>query len=267
MNHDTATVHEYFAKLGLDPEVANIYLALQEHGPQSLLQLSRNAKVERTRIYRLLDSLKEHYLIEEEELYKRKLYKAAPLTNLQILLSKREQQLLDLQAEMLRLHESAPTAESSVKTHVQFYQGEDGFRQMLWNQTNSTSENLTLLYENMQSKTNAAFFKRWVEKCNSKGLTSRSIVGNHFLSTQQAWYSQHQNERLKNWQGRQISDDVFAIRHSTVIYNDVVAYYDWKKNDIYGIEIYNQHIADGQRQIFELLWKLSKEYDDSALTA
>jgi sugar-specific transcriptional regulator TrmB len=262
MKHDTANVHEYFAKLGLSPEVADLYIALQQHGPQSLLQLSRNAKVERTRIYRLLDSLKEHYLIEEEELYKRKLYKAAPLTNVQILLSKREQQLLDLQAEMLRLHEAAPTTESSIKTHVQFYQGEDGFRQMLWNQTKSSGENLSILYENMQSRTNSAFFERWVDKCNSKGLTSRSLVGDHFLATQKDWYASHANERLKNWEGRRLSDDIFTITHSMVIYDGVVAYYDWKEHDIYGIEIYNQHIADGQRQLFELLWKSSTELPD-----
>jgi hypothetical protein len=51
MSSDISPMHDYFAKLGLEPEIAEVYLALQAYGPQSLLQLSRNAKIDRTRLY------------------------------------------------------------------------------------------------------------------------------------------------------------------------------------------------------------------------
>ena len=256
MPNDISPMHEYFAKLGLEPEIADVYLALQAHGPQSLLQLARNSKVERTRLYRLLDRLTECQLVEVEELYKRKAYKAAPISNLQGLLTAREQEIRDLQKELLTLQKNYPkNAPHSALTHVQFYRGIDGVKQMFWNQTRAKSECLSILYENMQSKSNLAFFERWVERCNRQALTFRSIVGDHFLATQKRWYTNHDNEKLEHWQGRYVPEAVLPITHSMITYDDVVAYYNWKGGEVFGLEVYNQEIADSQRHVFELFWQ------------
>jgi sugar-specific transcriptional regulator TrmB len=71
MPDDTAVLRTYFRKLGLEPEVADLYLALHAYGPQTISELSRHSKVERTRIYRLIDVLLEANLIEVETHYKR----------------------------------------------------------------------------------------------------------------------------------------------------------------------------------------------------
>jgi len=255
MQNDIEPMHEYFQKLGLEPEVTDIYLALRAYGPQSLLQLSRNSKIERTRLYRLLDASADYHLVEVEEHYKRKVYKAAPIGNLQILLSKREQELRDLRLELASLQEVYhPTSASSPLTHVQFYRGTDGVKQMFWNQTRARTDCLSILFENMQNKTNLSFFERWVARCNERDLQFRSLVGTHFLQTQQEWYGKHDNEKLKHWQGRLLPESVLPITHSMVTYDDVVAYFNWKDGEIFGLEIYNQEIADAQRQLFELLW-------------
>lgn len=89
MSQDTLVLREYFSKLGLEPEIAELYLALHTYGPQSISELSRRSKVERTRIYRLIDVLAEANLIEVETHYKRSILRAAPVSNLQILLSKK----------------------------------------------------------------------------------------------------------------------------------------------------------------------------------
>ncbi len=259
MLSDISPMHEYFAKLGLEPEIAEIYLALQAYGPQSLLRLARNSKVERTRLYRLLDTLTEYHLVEIEEHYKRKIYKAAPVGNLQVVLTRREQEIRDLQKELLGLEvHYQPTALNSPLTHVQFYRGIDGVKQMFWNQTHAKSECLSILYANMQSKSNLAFFERWVERCNVQGLTFRSIVGDHFLATQRDWYDQHNNEKLAHWQGRYLPETALPITHSTIVYDDVVAYYNWKDGEIFGLEIYNEEIAAAQRHVFETFWELGK---------
>jgi len=256
MPSDITPMHEYFAKLGLEPEIAEIYLALHAYGPQSVLKLASNTKIERTRLYRLLDTLADHNLIELEILYKRKLYKAAPIDNLQIMLTKREQEVRDLQKGLSKLQEKyQPPLLRSPLTHVQFYRGEEGVKQMLWNQTKAESENLSILYENMQTLTNVAFFERWVERCNLNGLAFRSIAGDHFKASQQNWYDTHENEKLRHWQGRYLPDSIFPITHSMVTYDDVVAYYNWKGGEIFGLEVYNTEIAAAQRHIFSMLWE------------
>jgi hypothetical protein len=150
----------------------------------------------------------------------------------------------------------------SPTTRIQFYKGIDGLKQMYWNQTRGTTENLALLYENMQIRTNLSFFERWVQACNENGIQFRGIINDNFIKTQQQWYGEHTNERLAHWQSRYLPDSVFLITHSVVIYDDVTAYYNWKDGEIFGVEMHNQQIADSQRQFFEMLWSQGLPVDD-----
>jgi sugar-specific transcriptional regulator TrmB len=255
MFNDTQVVRAYFFKLGLSAEIADIYLALHAYGPQSISDLARHSGVERTRIYRLMNEMTSSNLIEVEVQYKKNIFRAAPITNLQLIITKKEQDLRDLQTELKQLNDKlANPADMSPATRIQFYKGTDGLKQMYWNQTKGKTENLAILYENMQIRTNLSFFERWVQKCNERNIKFRGIINDNFIKTQQDWYGEHSNERLADWQSRYLPDGVFLITHSVVIYDDVTAYYNWKNGEIFGVEMYNQEIADSQRQLFEMLW-------------
>ncbi|HKX72812.1 MAG TPA: helix-turn-helix domain-containing protein [Candidatus Saccharimonadales bacterium] len=256
-------VRAYFEKLGLEADIADLYMALHTFGPQTISQLARSAKVERTRIYRMIDRLSESHLIETETHYSRTILKAAPIGNLQLLLTQKEEELKSLKNELKDIRTTLDsTSLSSPLTHIQFYRGAEGVKQMMWNQTKATSENVAILYENMQNRTNSAYFERWVERANSNNQRFRGIIGDHFIKTQQEWYARHTNERLEHWQSRYVSDFVFPITHSTIIYDDVVGYFNWKDGEVFGIEIYNQEIANAQRQFFEMLWEQAQPVDD-----
>lgn len=263
MLSDTQAIHAYFFKLGLSSEIADIYLALHTHGRQTISELSRHAGIERTRLYRLLDELQTNNLIEIETQYKKRIISAAPVTNLQILITKKEQDLHDLHAGLRELQETlSHHSLQSAATKIQAYRGPEGLKQMYWNQTRAKSESLSILYENMQIRTNLSFFERWAQLCNERGMKSRSIISDNFVKTQQSWYKKHSNERLKNWQPRYIPEGVFPITHSTVLYDDVTSYFNWKNGEIFGIEIHNQEIAEAQRQFFEMLWLQGLPVDD-----
>lgn len=256
MSSDTSPIRAYFAKLGLEPEVADLYLALHAYGPQTVSELSRHAGIERTRTYRLLPALADAHLTETITRYKRTIISAAPLTNLQVLLARKEQELKNLQTELHDVHRSlGAQGQKDLKTKVQFFNGLEGNKQMFWHQTKAKGEALSILYESMQTRTNLAFFERWVRACNEQGLTFRSIIGDHFLETIQQWYGEHSNERLTHWQARYVSAADYDITHSMVTYDDVVAYYNWEDGEAFGIEIYNPEIASAQRAFFEMLWE------------
>ncbi len=253
---DNTAIHEYFAKLQLAPEIADIYLALHAYGPQTITSISRHANVERTRVYRLLDVMVKANLVETETHYKRTIIRAAPIMNLQILLTEREQEVRNLQTELEFIHRKLNEhSMESPLTRVQFYRGPEGTKQMFWNQTKATTDTRSILYETMQSKTNLTFFERWARKCNENKLQFRGIIGDNFLDDLKGWYKQHDNERLEYWDSRYISPSIFPITHSTITYNDVVAYYNWKDGEVFGVEIYNKEIAATQRRVFELLWR------------
>ncbi|HSH55799.1 MAG TPA: helix-turn-helix domain-containing protein [Candidatus Limnocylindrales bacterium] len=256
MSSSHEAIKTYFAKLGLEPEIADLYSALHAQGPQTISELARSSGVERTRIYRLLDHLMDSGLVEVETHYKRGVIKAAPISNLRILISKREQELQSLQDELQLIEQVlGRNSLSSPASRVQFYQGPEGIKQMFWNETRATTEVLGILYENMQVKTQSRFFERWVETCNDKDIHFRGIVGTTFTASQEAWYGTSGEVRLKHWQARHISPEIFPITHSTITYNDVVAQYIWKDGEVFGIETYNKDIAATQRKMFELLWK------------
>lgn len=260
---DTAAVRAYFQKLGLESEIADIYLSLHANGPQTISELSRSSGVERTRIYRLIDRLMDTNLVEIETRFKRGIIKAAPIANLNILISQKEQELKSLQDELGLLQQVlARNSLSSPTTRVQFYEGPEGAKQMFWNQLRAKTEVLCFLNENMQSNTKSKFFERWVERNNKDGIRSKGIFNRAFIESQRTWYKAHANERLKHWEGRLISETAFPITHSQVIYNDITSYYNWTDGEVFGIEIYNQEIADAQRRLFTMLWNQATPVDD-----
>ena len=263
MSGDTQAIRAYFFKLGLSSEIADIYLALHAHGKQTISELARHSGVERTRIYRLMDELVDSNLVETEQQYKRILLSAAPVSNLQVILTKKEQELQELRGGLHDLQQSFMQASlHSPATKIQSYRGVDGLKQMFWNETRSTGENLSILYENMQGRTGLAFFQRWVKITDERSMKSRSIISDNFVRTQQNWYKKNTNKRMSNWEGRYIPDGVFPITHSTTIYNNVTSYFNWKDGEIFGIEIYNDEIADAQRKFFEMLWVQGIKIDD-----
>jgi len=205
MSQDIDVLKAYFNKLGLEPEVADLYLALHAYGPQTMSELARHSGVERTRIYRLVDVLRDTGLVEVEVHYRRNILKAAPVSNLQILLSKKEEELRALQADFSKIEGTiSQHAHRTPTTQVQFYKGPEGLKQMFWNETKSKTENLAILFENMQGQTKAAFFERWVREFNSNDIKNRSLVGDHFLETQKSWYKRKDSERIEKFKARYV---------------------------------------------------------------
>lgn len=250
-------VRPYFAKLGLESQIADIYLALYTHGPQTISSLARTARVERTKIYRLIDQLMTSGLIEVEAHYKRGIVKAAPIANIRILIAQREHELKSLQDDLELIEQTlARNQLSSPATRVQFYHGLEGIRQMQWNQISSGTELLSIIDEPIQHALGKQFTIRWAEAVNRNDVHMRLLETPNFRQINAAWYKQHKiPELVQHVESRVVDPDAFPVGHNTDIWGDVVAYYNWKDGDVYGIELYNPAIAATQRAFFAMLWE------------
>lgn len=258
---DKTAIQGYFAKLGLEPEIADLYLALHANGPQTISELSRSSKVERTRIYRLIDRLMETNLVEIESHYKRGIIKAAPIANLNILISQKEQELKGLQDELGLIQQVlARNSLSNPATRVQFYQGPEGIRQMQWNLFRAKGPVSSIMHEPMQNCTGMAFFRRWTERWNQSEHTNRCdiLLDEYFLKASNAWHRKNPGVKPKRMYSRIIDPKVFPITHEMDVYDDVVAYYNWHSGEVFGIEIYNKEIAAAQRYFFQTLWEKAR---------
>lgn len=257
MDGDTKVIKSYFASLGLKNEITDIYLALCAHGTQTISELSRNAGVERTRIYRMLEELKQTKLIIVEVHYKRELLRAAPITNLELLVNQKTHEAEGLKANLPTIYSLlADYQQQQQPTHVQFYKGDEGMKQMIWNETKAKGEVCCILHNDIQCRFGLNYFVSWARRCNKKNVRFRGIISDQFIEDQVEWYDTHQNERLEHWTQRYISPTVFPITYSTIIYDDTVGYYNWKDSrEVFGIEIHSQEIADAQNKLFDLLWE------------
>jgi len=260
---DPSAIRTYFAKLGLESEIADIYLALHAYGPQSISDLSRNSRVERTRIYRLIDQLMASNLIEVESHYKRGIIKAAPIANLRILINEKEHELKSLQDELELIEQVlARNSLSSPATRVQFYRGPEGIRQMVWNRLRSKSDSIGQSYRILDEPTGRAFMERWAAAFEEKKLKSRLLLNDEFIDS---WRENKpkisEQRRIRGTEYHRIDASVLKITHTAFVYDNVIAYIHWKDNELFGIEIYNQEIADTQRTFYEMLWPQSRPVD------
>lgn len=256
MEADVTTLRNYFAKLGLATEIADIYLALYTHGPQSLSALARTSGVERTRIYRLLGELGESHLVEIEASYKKGLIKAAPIANLHILINQKEQEVASLKEELgLVERVLSSNALSSPATRVQAYHGPEGIRQMLWNTLRTGTPMYAYHFHILDEYVGRPFMERWVAEFEDRKLHTYLLMSDDFV---ESWkHFKLAGRRIRGIEYNYVSPDVFPITHSCTVYDSVTTYFSWLGGEVFGIEIHNRQIADSQRLLLRGLWNSS----------
>lgn len=260
---DEALLRSYLFKLGLSVDTAKLYISLIRNGAQSISELSRNSRIERTRVYRTLPELEGAGLVHIRSDGSSQVITANPFDNVQVLLSKKEQEVDDLKRYTPRVAAALrELASNAPKTDVRVYRGAEGIKQMLWNQTKASTELLSVLRRGTQVHTKQKFFDRWVRACNENGLVARSVVPVDFMQSLEQWRGKHEAERLADWTGRFVDEATFKIEHDMIIYDNVVGYFSWDDEDVFGIEIHNQVVASMQRQFFELLWVVAQTRAD-----
>ncbi len=254
MTPDISALRTYFAKLGLTDEIADIYFALHQHGPQTMSALTRTSGVERTRIYRLIDQLMESGLVDVDTRSKRGMLKAAPIANLRILISKREQELQSLHDELGLIEQVLGRNQlTSPVMRVQMYEGFDGVSQMIWNETSAKTEVLSITYQDIRPVLTKEY-SQWVQECNQRGVTFKELTTDAGAKNDKLSHLTAGTKILSQWESKIMPAHASSINHNVVTYNDVTAHYVWKDGEVFGTEIYNKSVADSCRHYFEHIW-------------
>lgn len=259
MATDVSAIRTYFTKLGLETEIADIYLALHTHGPQSISQLSRNAHVERTRIYRLIDQLMDSNLIEVEPQQKRGIIKAAPIANLHILIAQKEQELKSLQDELSLIEQVfARNSLGTPVSHIQVFESTGAAKQIRYNMLNAQSEVLSFLHRDLYEEFDKPFAIQWTTSADRQKLSFRSIYNRKFSPENLAIATD--TPHPDSWDARITSGDSPHIDLNLFIYDDVIATLQWRDNATYGLEVHDDKFAKCQRVLFESVWQQSQEF-------
>ena len=126
-------IAEFLDKLGFSAEAISLYTALTQNGPLTLLEASRKANLERTKLYRLIDELKDQGLVEEIPAYKRRTIKAASLSTLEMMVREQEVKSKSLAGTLPAFSQAIQSLVHSVPANnVIYYHGREGIKQMTW---------------------------------------------------------------------------------------------------------------------------------------
>lgn len=182
-------------------------------------------------------------------------FEAKTLDNLQLLYVEKELELKSLEEELPELIENlsaiafTPVSQSKIK----YYTGVQGLEQITWNSTKAKS--ILRIYEiddidalvgqKLADDTMIEYAKKKIfdrQLTNSKEIDdcSKNPAICDFIDN---W-----------WEGHYIDPKEIKIQFETMIYNDVYCVYEYQKDQIFCVEIYNEQLAQTQKEIFDFIY-------------
>lgn len=249
----------FFRLLGFSHEWIAIYQLLNERGPLSTLEISRQTGVPRSTLYRKLLEMQTRGLVEEVVEEYRSAWAAADPHVLAHLVEERavrQRQLEHSLPSTLDLLQQEQLA-ASQPTQVKYYKGKRGITQMVWNVLNAQTELVGFSYRRIEEVLGFELSQEFHDEFAQRDLKMRDIVSDTFLQSVQS------ADRSLEWSQdhfitRYVPPSVITIDCQTDIYNDVFATYSWHNGELFGVEIYNPTVANLQRQLFEVVWQQAK---------
>lgn len=251
-------VKNLLSELNLNDDEINVYLALVEKSPQSALDLSRYTKTPRTRVYRTLEKLLNRKLvsIKMEDVGKR--FEITDPKALNILVTEKEAEVASLKGsiplliEELGLLSSVPMS----KSKVLYYEGIEGLKQVNWNTLKA--RNGVMIYEvggDMSAFLDPKFSESIRQEMMDRDIFVKQLTNHKVINE----FTKIPNYAQKFWEVRYLSPKNLKIDFEVIIYNDVYVAYTYKGSEVFCVEIYNQSLAEMQKQLFNFVWKSGKK--------
>lgn len=250
-------------RLGLTSDESKVYLALLKK-PLTHLEVARETGVNRTKVYRLADSLMAKSLITIKQRDDGKFLSANNPANLEVgLVTARER--LKLQQQVFKstlpaleeLFSNRKVASEDFFT-IDTYEGSAGLKQMLWNELKTQGELCVYSHDTLDQVAG----NKWAESYRAE-ITSRGVPHRVLENTDSRHVLEHTKiaDYKTIYDVRFITRDVLDLQQELTIHDDTVSIYNWNRDGKgikVGLEIHNQQFADFQRAIFENYWKIAK---------
>lgn len=249
-------LHNFLESLGLTLEEVKVTSTLIENGNLTILEIARISGLNRTNVYRIVESLLKRGVVGQLVEQNTTIIKAPALNQIEDLVKIEEQKINSIKTyfpEVANLISQSKSL-SQPGTEVLFYRGIEGIKQMVWNTLQAKDEVIGYTYSDLAEILGKDFMTKWKLEFSKRKLKFRDILNEDYLSN-----FKDLEFNPENFKTRIISKTKLLINYQTDIYNNTVAYYNWHKGEIFGVEIHNNEISHMQRQLFEIIWNISEE--------
>lgn len=252
---NTVNQKNIFKQLELTQKEIKIYkYLLSQTDSKTIKETADKTGINRTTVYRYLDSLAKKGLIDWIIAPKGKKVKSTPPSNLHKLLDKKKSEVKVLEETLPELISKLNNIQkrSSLKSQVRYFTKKSGYKQMIWNTLKT--EGIMRSYTNFKRRlfVDKKFEEKFELEWSRRNLRDKVITHN-----KRKTYIK--KELVKSYrttlQIRLIDSEKFDLDTDISIYNNTVSIASLKKDNISGVEIENKQIADAQRIIFDIVWE------------
>lgn len=236
----------------LSKEESKVYLFLLSHGFSTALNISRELKIGRTKIYRLLDILQNKQLIELKVDDRGMKFGATHPSKFQQLVAEQEQHVLALKNSLPDLISKLTSInpKSDPDSKVLYYEGIEGLKQVSYNAINAKGLLRVFEMEHLSDFLPKEFAEEVREKLVENKVTTHDLTNKTSFPN----FTEVTEMVEKFSEFRHIDPEKLKINFEVLIYNNVYATYTYKEGKIFCVEIYNEQLAEMQKQIFDSIW-------------
>ena len=253
------SVTPFLNELGLTNDQVNAYLYLLHLGKSSVMNLSSAMGSGRTRLYPILESLVDLQIVKVDQQHYGTTYEALNPASLDFLVTKKETEAHRLRNETDNITEKLTSLSGTTNgvSKVIEYRGIDGLKQINFNQTKA--QDYVYVYELAHLDEHETMPQSFVDRM--RRMTYENNITTYDLSNNKDWEFVRMPTNPKGLfqKASYIPKEIFEIKVETYVYNDVIAYLGYDKDEPFGIEIYNKELVEQQKQIFKILWSMGTE--------
>ncbi len=252
MSNQTDRLVSLLEPFGLSTDESRVYLSLLEKSALTALQISRDLHIGRTKVYRVLDKLEDLGLAIEKKGDRGARFEATTPKQLELLIKKKEGEVGKLKESLPVVLEELSSVEVSgdETSKVLYYEGQEGLEQVTWNSLKAEDELRIFEIKDMSAFLDYGFTEKVREEFVWRDVHVRELTNQKELDS----WTNVQEFVDKYWQCRYIDPKELEMRFELLVYNDVYTMYSFEGRDIFCVEIYNQNLAQMQKQLFDFMW-------------
>lgn len=257
-------IQKILQNIGLTDKEISVYLAALELGPQPASVIANKARLNRSTTYVILTELLRRGLMSRFNRADIQHYAAAQPEAL-VEYTNRKQREYEQYGEELKdilLELKSLTNPLSIKPRVRFYDGEEGVKTVM--EDTLTSKETLLCYSSLD-KWLTGPLNQYIRDYGHRRVYEKKILLQtlvHSEGTGKNYYLKEYPKVLSKI--RFIPKDISIFDNEVNIYGNKVSIVSLTPNQMFGIIIESQEIADTQKSIFKLAWKGCGEYTEKA---
>ncbi|MBI4272877.1 hypothetical protein HY621_03425 [Candidatus Uhrbacteria bacterium] len=245
-------------EFGLSSKEVKVYLALTLLGTTSITPLAKQAQINRTTTYDIIESLIQHGLVSRVGGIKKETFTAEPPEKIPLLLEARmrklNQQMIKAQSLVRQLKFFGSHQPGRPK--ISLYDGSVGIKNLYEDSLLSSEDIRSFSSTESLESFDPAFLHEYYEQRANKKIFIKAIIND----VPSAHEYQKQDRKLHR-ELRIVPKEMMNIRPEIYIYNNKVAIFSLEEK--FGVLLESIDIANALKKLYDLAWEKAKEYDST----